>query len=460
MLFLACAIPAALAAVSVLPAAAAPSLQRVAGDDRVTTAVQAAQHGWADGADRAVLATSAGFADALAAAPLAARVDAPVLLTPAEGLAAPVAEELERLGVEQVVVLGGHAAISEEVTDALADLDTAPSVSRIAGAGRHGTAARIARAVGAGDKEAIIVAGADFPDAVSAGALAATPQPPPILLTGSRGLGEDTRRALRELDVERAVVVGGPAAVDAAVLNELHDTGVDAQRLAGADRYATSVAVAREAMRRHGIPDRPLVTATGQDHADALAAGVLASRLGGVLVLAHPDQPHDALDAFVRVREPVWEGAVALGGPAALDDDALAAVGRSLRREQQPAAEATPEPAPAPGQVAVDKALEQLGKPYVYGASGPDAFDCSGLTSVAWKAAGVDLPRTSAAQFASLPKVASPQPGDIVAYGDPISHIGMYIGDGQMVEAPRSGTTVRTASIERPDLRGFVRPGP
>jgi nucleoid-associated protein YgaU len=95
---------------------------------------------------------------------------------------------------------------------------------------------------------------------------------------------------------------------------------------------------------------------------------------------------------------------------------------------------------------AVAYARAQFGKPYVYGATGPSAFDCSGLTMSAWRAAGVSIPRTSQAQWAGLARVpaSAVQPGDLVVYNG-ARHVALYIGDGLIIEAPRPGKTVQTA---------------
>ena len=102
----------------------------------------------------------------------------------------------------------------------------------------------------------------------------------------------------------------------------------------------------------------------------------------------------------------------------------------------------------------LDKAVTGLGRPYVRGAAGPGAFDCSGFTRWAWQAAGVDLPHYSGAQWAQTEHIAVEdlQPGDIVFFwgpgerGDP-SHVGLYVGDGQMIHAPGTGRPVRYDSI-------------
>jgi cell wall-associated NlpC family hydrolase len=114
----------------------------------------------------------------------------------------------------------------------------------------------------------------------------------------------------------------------------------------------------------------------------------------------------------------------------------------------------------AGANTAVDWALAQLGKPYLWAADGPDSFDCSGLTMQAWGAAGVSLPHSSRMQYSGEAKVdlADLEPGDLVFYAtdtsDPstIHHVGMVIAPGTMVEAPHTGANVRTSSIYRSGL--------
>jgi cell wall-associated NlpC family hydrolase len=100
-------------------------------------------------------------------------------------------------------------------------------------------------------------------------------------------------------------------------------------------------------------------------------------------------------------------------------------------------------------QIAVTTALAQVGDPYVWGAGGPDAFDCSGLTQYAFSAAGVSLPHSSSSQSQMGTPVSRDQlqPGDLVFFYSPVSHVGMYIGNGQMVHASTSGTPVQVVSL-------------
>ncbi|MGW4576445.1 NlpC/P60 family protein [Streptomyces tendae] len=110
---------------------------------------------------------------------------------------------------------------------------------------------------------------------------------------------------------------------------------------------------------------------------------------------------------------------------------------------------------------AVGFAMAQIGKPYVWGAVGPSSYDCSGLTSAAWAAAGHPIPRTSQAQWGGLTRVSlsSARPGDLIIYYSDATHVGMYIGGGQIVHAPRPGRNITTAPAASMPVLGVVRPG-
>lgn len=111
------------------------------------------------------------------------------------------------------------------------------------------------------------------------------------------------------------------------------------------------------------------------------------------------------------------------------------------------------------GQRVVAYAERQIGKPYVYGAEGPDAFDCSGLTQQAWASVGVAIPRTANGQYQSLTKVAYAQrrPGDILAWGgSTVTHVAIYVGQDRMIEAPKPDTVVRLVPVYPVNLKPYV----
>jgi cell wall-associated NlpC family hydrolase len=117
---------------------------------------------------------------------------------------------------------------------------------------------------------------------------------------------------------------------------------------------------------------------------------------------------------------------------------------------------------PASGRAAeaIKTAYAQLGDPYVFGAAGPGSFDCSGLTMFAWASAGVSLPHSSSAQYSSARHVATSdlQPGDLVFYYSPISHVGIYIGGGRIIDAPYPGLSVHISGLSSMPIAGAGRP--
>ncbi|MFI6939344.1 NlpC/P60 family protein [Streptomyces sp. NPDC050418] len=114
----------------------------------------------------------------------------------------------------------------------------------------------------------------------------------------------------------------------------------------------------------------------------------------------------------------------------------------------------------AKAEKVISFARSQIGKPYVWGAAGPDSYDCSGLTQKAWAAAGIELPRTTWDQVkvGTTVSVDNAKPGDLVFFYDDISHVGIYIGNGEMIHAPKPGANVRTESIYYMPIHSVVRP--
>lgn len=115
----------------------------------------------------------------------------------------------------------------------------------------------------------------------------------------------------------------------------------------------------------------------------------------------------------------------------------------------------------ANAQAAIDAAYSMIGVPYQYGGSSPESgFDCSGFTMWAWAHAGISLPHSSAMQYAVLPHVAQSdlQPGDLVFFYSPIHHVGIYLGGGQMIDSPHTGTVVQIRPVEWSVYVGAARP--
>ncbi|ANP49410.1 cell wall-associated NlpC family hydrolase [Streptomyces griseochromogenes] len=112
------------------------------------------------------------------------------------------------------------------------------------------------------------------------------------------------------------------------------------------------------------------------------------------------------------------------------------------------------------GNRAVRYAMDQIGKPYQWGAQGPGSYDCSGLTSQAWDHAGTPIPRTSQEQWAQLKRVplSTLRPGDLIIYFPEATHVAMYVGDGEVVQAPRTGEKIKLSPLASFPVLGAVRP--
>ena len=267
------------------PSSSTTQISRIAGTDRYATAAAISKSRFGGGATTAFIATGASFPEALAGAPAAARAKAPVLLTARNDLPGATATELARLDPSVIVVLGGSGVVSDAVVSKLRGY--AGTVVRWAGADRFATAAKIsAQSFQSGVKVAYLATADTFPDALSGGAVAGHVGGP-ILLVNRTGIPAATGKELARLKPARIVILGGTSVVSDAVRRaaDVYTTG-SVTRLAGADRYATSVQVSRSA---YSSSDAVFI-ATGTKFPDGLAGGPVAALLPGPLLLVSPTQ--------------------------------------------------------------------------------------------------------------------------------------------------------------------------
>ena len=283
----------------------------VSGVDRIGTAIAVSEE-FPD-APAVVLARSDDYPDALAGAPLATTVDGPILLTPSDRLHPDVRAEIQRLGADDVHLLGGTAALSADIEDELRALGL--DTIRYDGKNRFATAVRVAEELplSASDAAVYVVEGdhenptRGWPDAVSVSAGAAFAKAP-ILLTLQDRLPDETALALtdEDLGIGRAVIVGGEAAVSEDIEAEIDGlTPEPVDRVWGPDRYGTSAALTTALIDELGMSVATTWVATGRSFPDALAAAPLAGSTAprmaseaGVLLLVdgtggiHGASPH------------------------------------------------------------------------------------------------------------------------------------------------------------------------
>lgn len=333
--------------------AAPPATQRASGGTRTATAVALSEIAF-DSADVALLARADTHFDAVASAPLAAALDAPLLLTNRDSLPQSVLEELDRLGATEVIILGGTGAVAPVVEQQLRDFGY--TTRRVSGKTRFLTAIAIADELavqrGTPTDRAILAIGSHpspdrnlWADALAAGNLA-TRQLAPVLLTDGATLTSDTLAALRRLEVVKITIVGGTGAIAASIQDELQADGFEVARLSGKTRYATALAIVNAARADDIAASRPdpvttIIIASGADFPDALGGVVAAWKLGGVLVLVPPSGTlGEDLDAWLPRRAGHTERLIVAGGAKAVSDATVATVQRRL----DPEGGADPEP--------------------------------------------------------------------------------------------------------------------
>ena len=283
---------------------------RLSGADRYATAADVADElvklvedasaaaGARTQVDTVIVASGESFPDALAASALARTLRAPVVLTPGDRLDASVSSFVTRHRISKAVIVGGPAAVSDDVADALRALSGIDSVGRHSGPDRYVTAARIAEAAGAPGAlcgsttpTVIVTTGQNYPDALVAGPLAYRGRHPVVLTTRDE-LPAATAEYLRASGAKQALIVGGLAAVSEGVADAVEALGLTTTRVSGADRADTSTQFARRFNARSGAScfrRDTIGLATGWAFPDALAAAAVLGHYGAPLLLTSPD---------------------------------------------------------------------------------------------------------------------------------------------------------------------------
>jgi len=296
----------------------APTRSRLAGPDRYATAAAIASGAFPSGASTVFLTSGQQFPDALSAGPAAAKHNGPVLLTKPRGLPTATVHELQQLHPSTVYVVGGPAAVSDRV---LTQADRyAGSVVRLGGKNRYGTGVVTTKRFWSRASTVYLASGADYPDALSGGALAAH-KGAPILLSSPTALPRVVGRELTTLAPSQVVLLGGRGALSRAVANQVRNRlpGASVTRLAGSDRYATSAAVAAAGWPGAG----QVYFAVGTDFPDALAGVPAAAEHGSPLLLAEqgclPPEVYDVVHALAPQSEVLLGGSdvLASGAPSA-----------------------------------------------------------------------------------------------------------------------------------------------
>lgn len=318
-----------------------PTEERISGPDRYQTAAELATSMWTTN-KVAVVVSGENYPDALAAASLAGQHGCPILLVRPESVPASTAAAFADLGTEEVILVGGPAAVKESVVIEIAN--TVGPVQRVYGEDRYATSAEVARVLAADEgvsfsKTALIARGDSFPDALALSPLAYRGsqyhEGLPILLTRPGELSAPTQAIIDELGIDHAFIAGGTTAVGASVKTALDaklvaNGGMASTRWSGVDRYATAVAVAQGGvMQRWARWDRVSV-ATGTNFPDALAGGARTGYGFGVIVLTRPDLLSPPTEAALEAHRSGIYGMTVFGGSSAVSPATYTALQEAL----------------------------------------------------------------------------------------------------------------------------------
>ena len=248
---------------------------RLGGANRYETSVKVSQAGWTT-ADNVVLARGDEFADALTAAPFAKQLNAPILLTSTKALDASVIAELKRLKTKKVYIIGGTGAIAASVENAVKAMGI--TVERISGSDRYATSLAVANKM-TNKSQVFLATGTGFADALSISSYAAATGSP-ILLTAKNQITAGVTKFIKDNN-SKVYVIGGTGVISEAAVKGI----AGAERIAGADRYATNLAVLSKFASGYDFTN--IYLATGANYPDAICSSALAGKEKAPIILVN-----------------------------------------------------------------------------------------------------------------------------------------------------------------------------
>jgi len=283
---------------------------RLAGQDLYGTSAEVARSGWSN-SDFAIIASGEDFPDALCGAPLAKKYNAPILLTAKNSLDEQSKNQLSRLKVKKVFIIGGLGIISSSVERSITSMGI--QVSRIAGNDRYETSLKVAQTMGQ-FTQAVIATGENFPDALSIAPIAAM-KGIPILPTPKNNLPEGLKEYLNN-NVQSTYVVGGTGVISNNVFNQLPSP----KRLSGTTGYDTNISIIKEFINE--LDFQNCYIATGENFPDALAGSVLASLTKSPVILVS-NSVHQSTNVFVKSKSDSIHKITAFGGMIVVPESIL-----------------------------------------------------------------------------------------------------------------------------------------
>lgn len=292
---------------------AAVNTLRISGNDRYETAIKISQNSWQT-SEYVVLASGEDFPDALCAAPLAKRYNAPILLSPKYNMDSGTLEEIKRLNTKNIYIIGGTGAIPKSTEDMLVSMGI--KCTRLGGKDRYDTSLIIAEKLG--DINTVFIAsGDDFPDAISVAAISSIKNVP-IILSSKSTITPECEKFINSYKIQKKYIIGGTGAIDDSVFNKVSN----AERVYGDDRYETNVAVIKRFYNEYNFNN--VYTASGGNFPDALSGSAAAAMTNSPLFLVSKDTT-PFIREYIRSVKTGIQNVIILGGSQALSINSIKA---------------------------------------------------------------------------------------------------------------------------------------
>lgn len=289
---------------------------RLWGQDRYQTSAAISKEGWTN-SEYVVIASGEGYADALCAAPLAKKYNAPILLTESATLNDNVKQEIKRLNAKHVFIIGKYASVSQKVENEIKSL--VADIKRLGGDDRYETSVIVAKEL-ENINGITVTSGHGFADALSIASIAAQ-KGMPILLTGKDKLPEVVKNYIEEnnANIKNSYIVGGQGVISDNTAQQVSKTAI---RLYGQDRFETNLNVMKYFKQDLKFDDLYVVQAdgpTGNEFADALSGSALSAKTSSPIILTYKTIP-SAAESFIKENIETKSNIIALGGVAAVPE--------------------------------------------------------------------------------------------------------------------------------------------
>jgi len=289
-----------------------PTTTRLAGFDRYETASQIAKSGWAQ-SDYAILAFGENYPDALSAAPLAKKYNAPILLTTSKSLPNTTKQTLIDLQVKNVIIIGGTGVILASVESELQSMGL--NTTRIFGNDKYETSIKVAQQITTTPSTLFVVTGEDYPDALSVASIASIKQIP-IILVPNDSMPASVKNYLAVINVSKTYVIGYSDIISDKVCNQFPNT----ERILGSDKYARNIAVNQ--MFNSNFKSDNICVATGEGFADALTGTAYSAKISEPIILINNDSPTNTKD-YYQQRLSKASNVYTFGGTGIISDNVI-----------------------------------------------------------------------------------------------------------------------------------------